>query len=63
MARTTVNSALFKLSVDLGRATWFADLAFGLVVVLLLWGEGRLPAATIWWCVLAAAVIARVLYC
>ena len=63
MARTTVNSALFKLSVDLGRATWFADLAFGLVVVLLLWGEGRLPAAAIWWCVLAAAVIARVLYC
>jgi diguanylate cyclase (GGDEF)-like protein/PAS domain S-box-containing protein len=63
LARTTVTSELFKLSVNLGRATWFADPAFGLVVVLLLWREGKLPGAVLWWGVLAATVGARVVYC
>jgi diguanylate cyclase (GGDEF)-like protein/PAS domain S-box-containing protein len=63
LARTTVTSELFKLSVNLGRATWFADPAFGLVAVLLLGREGRLHEALLWWGLLVATVTARVLYC
>jgi diguanylate cyclase (GGDEF)-like protein/PAS domain S-box-containing protein len=63
LAKTNVTAELFRLSVTLGRSTWFADLAFGLVVVLLLLQEGRLPQAAVWWCVLAAAVAGRAVYC
>jgi diguanylate cyclase (GGDEF)-like protein/PAS domain S-box-containing protein len=63
LAKNTVTSELFKLSVNLGRATWFADLAFGLVAVLLLWRQQRLPQAAVWWCVLAGVVTIRALYC
>jgi diguanylate cyclase (GGDEF)-like protein/PAS domain S-box-containing protein len=63
LAKYTVNSELFRLSVNLGRATGVADLAFGLVVVLLLWREDRLAPAAVWWGVLALAVGARALYC
>jgi diguanylate cyclase (GGDEF)-like protein/PAS domain S-box-containing protein len=63
LAKTTVTSELFKLSVNLGRATWFADLAFGLVAVVLLWRQDRLIQATAWWCVLAAVVSIRAVYC
>lgn len=63
MAKSTVNSDLFRLSVNLGRATWIADLALGLVIVLLLWHEDRLPQAVAWWCGLATIVGARAVYC
>ena len=63
MAKNTVSSDLFRLSVNLGRATWIADLAFGLVIVLLLWHEDRLPQAAAWWCGLAVIVAARAGYC
>jgi diguanylate cyclase (GGDEF)-like protein/PAS domain S-box-containing protein len=63
LAKNTVSSDLFRLSVHLGRATWIADLAFGLVVVLLLRHEDRLPQAAAWWCVLAVIVGARAGYC
>ena len=63
MAKNTVSSDLFRLSVNLGRATWIADLAFGLVVVLLLWREDRLSQAATWWCGLAVIVAARAWYC
>ncbi|HZA95449.1 MAG TPA: hypothetical protein VE421_04870, partial [Burkholderiaceae bacterium] len=37
VAKVTVTSELFKLSLELGRTTWFGNLAFGLLVVLILW--------------------------
>lgn len=63
MAKATVTAELFKLSIDLGRKTWFGNLAFGLLIVLILWREDRLPAASIWWSVLAAVVVTRAWYC
>ena len=63
MAKVTVTSELFKLSLDLGRTTWFGNLAFGLLVVLILWRENQLPAAAIWWSVLAAIVVTRAWHC
>jgi diguanylate cyclase (GGDEF)-like protein/PAS domain S-box-containing protein len=63
VAKAAVTAELFKLSVNLGRKTWFADLAFGLLVVLLLWREQRFPHGAVWWCVLAAVVITRAVYC
>lgn len=63
MSKNTVNSDIFRLSVNLGRATWVADLAFGLVIVLLLWHEDRLPQAAVWWCGLAFVVGVRASYC
>ena len=63
MAKAAVTAELFKLSIDLGRKTWFGNLAFGLLVVLILWREDRLPAALIWWSVLAAVVVTRAWYC
>jgi diguanylate cyclase (GGDEF)-like protein/PAS domain S-box-containing protein len=63
LAKTNVTAELFRLSANLGRSTWFADLAFGLVMVLLLLQEGRLPQALAWWCILAVAVAGRAVYC
>ena len=63
LAKSTVTAELFKLSLDLGRTTWFGNLAFGLLIVLILWREDQLPAALIWWSVLAAIVVARAWYC
>ncbi len=63
LAKNTVSSDLFRLSVNLGRATWIADLGFGLVIVLLLWHEDRLLQAAAWWCGLAVIVAARAWYC
>ncbi|HVG05329.1 MAG TPA: diguanylate cyclase [Burkholderiaceae bacterium] len=63
VAKATVTSELFKLSLDLGRTTWFGNLAFGLLVVLILWRENQLPPASIWWSVLAAIVVTRAWYC
>ena len=63
VAKATVTSELFKLSLDLGRTTWFGNLAFGLLIVLILWRENQLPAAAIWWSVLAAIVVTRAWYC
>lgn len=63
MAKAPVTSELFKLSLDLGRTTWFGNLAFGLMVVLILWRQGQLPGAVVWWSVLAAIVVARAWYC
>lgn len=63
MAKATITAELFKLSINLGRKTWFGNLAFGLLIVLILWREQRLPAALIWWSGLAAVVIARAWYC
>ena len=63
MARPAVNAELFKVAVRIGRNTWYASLAFGLLAVLLLWREGRIPLAIAWWAVLATAVGARVTYC
>ncbi len=63
LAKAAVTAELFKLSINLGRTTWFGNLAFGLLVVLILWGEDRLPAALIWWSVLAAVVLTRAWYC
>ena len=47
-------------ALDLGRTTWFGNLAFGLLIVLILWREDQLPPALIWWSVLAAIVVAGV---
>ena len=63
VAKATVTSELFKLSLDLGRTTWFGNLAFGLLVVLILWRENQLPPAAIWWSVLATIVVTRAWYC
>ena len=63
VAKATVTSELFKLSLDLGRTTWFGNLAFGLLVVLILWREDQLPVAAIWWSVLAAIVVTRAWHC
>lgn len=63
MARPAVTAELFKIAVGLGRTTWFASLAFGLLAVLLLWREDRVMAASIWWSVLALTVIARAAFC
>ena len=63
MAKATVTSELFKLSLDLGRTTWFGNLAFGLLVVLILWRDQHLPAAVLWWSVLAGIVVVRAWYC
>ncbi|MGH6609606.1 MAG: PAS domain-containing protein, partial [Burkholderiaceae bacterium] len=63
MARAAVTTELFKLSINLGRKTWFGNLAFGLLIVLILWREDRLPVALIWWSALAAVVVARAWYC
>ncbi|HYM48175.1 MAG TPA: PAS domain S-box protein, partial [Burkholderiaceae bacterium] len=63
MAKAAVTAELFKLSINLGRTTWFGNLAFGLLIVLILWREDRLPAALIWWSALATAVVARAWYC
>jgi len=63
LAKNSVNSELFRLSVNLGRATWVADLAFGLVIVLLLWREQRLLPTVLWWFGLALVVSARAIYC
>ena len=63
LAKATVTSELFKLSLDLGRTTWFGNLAFGLLIVLILWREDQLPAAALWWSALAAIVVARAWYC
>jgi len=63
VARAAVNAELFKVAVRLGRNTWYASLAFGLLAVLLLWREGRVPVAAAWWTTLALAVVVRVAYC
>jgi len=63
LAKSTVTAELFKLSLDLGRTTWFGNLAFGLLIVLILWREDKLPAALMWWSALAAIVVARAWYC
>ncbi len=63
MARRAVSAELFKVAVGLGRNTWYASLAFGLLAVLLLAREDRVPAASIWWVTLACAVLARTAYC
>jgi diguanylate cyclase (GGDEF)-like protein/PAS domain S-box-containing protein len=63
MARPAVTAELFKVAVGLGRTTWYASLAFGLLAVLLLWREDRVVAASIWWSTLALTVIARTIYC
>ncbi|MGZ8272541.1 MAG: diguanylate cyclase domain-containing protein [Burkholderiaceae bacterium] len=63
MAKNTVSSDLFRLSVNLGRATWIADLVFGVIIVLLLRHEDRLLQAVAWWCGLAAVVAVRAWYC
>lgn len=63
MAKATVTAELFKLSLNLGRTTWFGNLAFGLLIVLILWREDRLPEALIWWCALAVVVVTRAWYC
>ncbi|HQR70603.1 MAG TPA: diguanylate cyclase [Burkholderiaceae bacterium] len=63
MARPAVTVELFKVAIRLGRNTWYAPLAFGLLAVLLLWREGRIPFAIAWWTVLAATIGMRVAYC
>jgi diguanylate cyclase (GGDEF)-like protein/PAS domain S-box-containing protein len=63
VARAAVSAELFKLAVRLGRNTWYASLAFGLLAVLLLWREGRIPLAVAWWTALAMTVMARVAFC
>jgi len=63
LAKVAITAELFKLSINLGRTTWFGHLALGLLVVLILWREDRLPAALIWWSVLAAVVVTRAGYC
>lgn len=63
LARPAVNIELFKVAVRLGRSTWYASLAFGLLAVLLLWREDRIPAASVWWATLAVAVLVRTGYC
>jgi len=61
--RRAVNADLTKVALNLGRQTWYASLAFGLLAVLLLWREGSALPAAIWWTVLAMAVAARAVYC
>ncbi len=63
MAKAAVTAELFKLSIHLGRTTWFGNLAFGLLIVLILWREDRLPVALVWWSALAAVVVTRAWYC
>lgn len=63
MARTAVTAELYKVALILGRGTWYASLAFGLLAVLLAWRENRIHIAAVWWTVLAVAVMARVMYC
>ncbi|MBC8119461.1 MAG: PAS domain S-box protein, partial [Burkholderiaceae bacterium] len=63
MAKAAVTAELFKLSINLGRTTWSGHLAFGLLIVLILWHEDRLPVAFVWWSILAAVVVARAGYC
>lgn len=63
MAKIAVTAELLKLSVNVGRKTWFANLAFGLLFVLLLWLENRLPPALAWWTGLALVVGARAWFC
>lgn len=63
MPRRAVNAELSKVALNLGRQTWYASLAFGLLAVLLLWREGQAVPAAIWWTVLAAAVATRAVYC
>jgi len=63
MARAAVNVELFKVGARLGRNTWYATLAFGLLAVLLLWREGRAVPAVLWWGALALAVCVRVVTC
>lgn len=63
MARPAVTAELFKVALILGRGTWYASLAFGLLAVLLAWREGRVHAVAVWWTVLAFAVVARVVFC
>lgn len=63
MAKAAVTAELFKLSINLGRTTWSGHLAFGLLIVMILWHEDRLPIAVIWWSILAAVVVARAWYC
>jgi hypothetical protein len=48
MPRPAVNAELFKVAARLGRSTWYAPLAFGLLSVLLLWREGRVVPAALW---------------
>ena len=63
MAKAVVTVELFKLSINLGRTTWFGNLAFGLLIVLVLWREDRLPNALVWWSSLSAVVVLRAWYC
>lgn len=63
MAKSAVTVELFKLSLNLGRTTWPGNLAFGLMIVLILWRENRLPEAAVWWSTLAAVVVVRAWYC
>ena len=63
MPNAIVSTELFKLSLNLGRTTWSGNLAFGLLIVLILWREDRLPVGLIWWSVLAAVVVTRAWYC
>lgn len=63
VARPAVTAELFKVALVLGRGTWYASLAFGLLAVLLAWRENRIHIAAVWWVVLAAAVMLRLAYC
>jgi len=63
VARPAVTAELFKVALVLGRGTWYASLAFGLLAVLLAWRENRIHIAAVWWTVLAAAVLLRLAYC
>jgi len=63
VARPAVTAELYKVALILGRGTWYASLAFGLLAVLLAWREHRIHTAAIWWTVLAAVVMARVIFC
>ncbi len=63
MPRRSVNDDLSRLAANLGRQTWYASLAFGLLAVLLLWREGRAVPAVLWWMVLAATVAVRAAVC
>lgn len=63
VARRTVIAELSRVALNLGRQTWYASLAFGLLAVLLLWREGQAVPAAMWWAVLAATVVGRAAYC
>ena len=63
MARAAVTAELYKVALILGRGTWYASLAFGLLAVRLAWRENRIRIAAVWWTVLAVAVMVRVMYC